>query len=214
MLFYPLWFSIAQSSAMSQFLCTVLCFSIVLRYRQHVNLKQCLLPIAFYFPIYFIASQCAISINIDRLKPVLGVFLILLSVFLLYGSDRIYIRQGVRSAMVCALLSAVVDAFFGIGGPTMVVYFMATISDKREYLGTIQSFFLVTSLYGTVMRIWKGQLTGNLIPLLLLAAVALLLGSWIGGKFVERIDASRMKKIVYGLIGIAGFITVVINLGT
>ena len=46
MLFYPLWFSIAQSSAMSQFLCTVLCFSIVLRYRQHVNLKQCLLPIA------------------------------------------------------------------------------------------------------------------------------------------------------------------------
>ena len=41
-----------------------------------------------------------------------------------------------------------------------------------------------------------------------------MLGSWIGGKIVERIDASRMKKIVYGLIGIAGFITVVINLGT
>ena len=34
MLFYPLLFSVAQSSAMSQCLCTVLCLSVLLRYRR------------------------------------------------------------------------------------------------------------------------------------------------------------------------------------
>lgn len=211
MLFYPLWFSVAQSSAMSQCLCSVLCLSIVLRYRRHVRLKQCLLPLIFYFPCYFLALQCAVSMNTDSLKPVLGLFLILISIFLLYGSERIRIHAGIGSALVCAMLSAVVDAFFGIGGPTMVIYFMAILPDKLEYLGTIQCFFLTTSLYGTAMRIWKGQLTPDLFPLLVLAAIALLLGAWLGGKVVERIDTARMKLFVYGFIGIAGVITIAAN---
>ena len=40
----------------------------------------------------------------------LGLFLVILSVFLLYGSDRIHIRAGVASAFVCAALGGrVVD---------------------------------------------------------------------------------------------------------
>lgn len=211
MLFYPLLFSVAQSSAMSQCLCTVLCLSVLLRYRRSIRFRHCVLPLVFYFPCYFLALQQAVSMNTDALKPVLGLFLVALSVFLLYGSDRIHIKAGVASAFVCAALGAVVDAFFGIGGPTLVVYFMAILPHKREYLGTIQCFFFTTSLYGTLMRFWKGQLTPDLLPLLALAAVALLLGAALGGKVVEKIDTSRMKVCVYGFIGVAGLITIVTN---
>lgn len=212
MLFYPLLFSVAQSSAMSQCLCTVLCLSVLLRYRRCIRLRHCLLPLVFYFPCYFLALQQAAAMNTDALKPVLGLFLVVLSVFLLYGSDRIHIQAGVTSALVCAALGAVVDAFFGIGGPTLVVYFMAILPDKREYLGTIQCFFFTTSLYGTLMRFWKGQLTPDLLPLLAAAAVALLAGAALGGKVVERIDTARMKVCVYGFIGVAGLITIAVNL--
>lgn len=211
MLFYPVWFSVAQSSAMSQCLCSVLCLSITLRYRRYVQLKKCLLPLFFYFSCYFAALQYAISMDTDRLKPVLGLFLILISIFLLYGSDRLHICAGIRSALICSCLSAIVDAFFGIGGPTMVIYFMAILPDKREYLGTIQTFFLMTSLYGTIMRIWKEQLTPDLFPLLILASIALLVGAWMGTKVIERIDTARMKLFVYGFIGVAGLITIIAN---
>lgn len=211
MLFYPLLFSIAQSSAMSQCLCTVLCLSIVWRYRRSVRFRRCLLPLVFYFPGYFLALQKSVLMDTDVLKPVLGLFLVLLSIFLLYGSDRIHIQAGVGPAFFCAVLGAVVDAFFGIGGPTLVIYFMAILPDKREYLGTIQCFFFITSLYGTLMRFWKGQLTPNLLPLLTLAAAALLVGAAFGGKVVDKMDAARMKTFVYGFIGVAGIITIVTN---
>ena len=187
----------------------MLCLSVLLRYRRSIRFRHCVLPLVFYFPCYFLANRY--TYNTDALKPVLGLFLVILSVFLLYGSERIYIKAGVVSAFVCAALGAVVDAFFGIGGPTLVVYFMAILPDKREYLGTIQCFFFTTSLYGTLMRFWKGQLTPDLLPLLALAAVALLLGAVLGGKVVDKIDATRMKVCVYGFIGVAGLITIATN---
>ena len=110
MLFYPLLFSVAQSSALSQCLCTVLCLSVLLRYRRSIRFRHCILPLVFYFPCYFLALQQAASMDTDALKPVLGLFLVILSVFLLYGSDRIHIRAGVASAFVCAALGGrVVD---------------------------------------------------------------------------------------------------------
>ena len=75
MLFYPLLFSVAQSSAMSQCLCTVLCLSVLLRYRRSIRFRHCVLPLVFYFPCYFLALQQAVSMNTDALKPVLGLFL-------------------------------------------------------------------------------------------------------------------------------------------
>ncbi len=109
MLFYPLLFSVAQSSAMSQCLCTVLCLSVLLRYRRSIRFCHCILPLVFYFPFYFLALQQAASMDTDALKPVLGLFLVILSVFLLYGSDRIHIRAGVALLVGAALGGRVVD---------------------------------------------------------------------------------------------------------
>lgn len=61
------------------------------------------------------------------------------------------------------------------------------------------------------MRLWKGQLTPDLLPLLALAAVALLAGATLGGKVVEKLDTSRLKLCVYGFIGVAGLITIATN---
>lgn len=209
MMFYPAMFSVAQSSAMSQFLCAVLCIAIVWRYRKQVRLKQCLMPLIFYFPCYFVTLQVAVSMNTDHLKPVLGIFLVLLSIYFFYGSEKVKIRANVWSAFICALISAGVDAFFGIGGPTMVIYFMAILPNKQEYLGTIQCFFMTTSIYGTVMRTYNGQITVDLLPFLMSGGVALLVGAYAGSRVVNRIDTHRMKQLVYGFIGIAGLLTII-----
>ena len=57
----------------------------------------------------------------------------------------------------------------------------------------------------------NGRRSPGLLPLLALAAVALLLGAVLGGKVVDKIDATRMKVCVYGFIGVAGLITIATN---
>ncbi len=207
MMFYPFCFQMLQSSAMSQLLCAVLCISIVWRYRHFVRLQICVLPLVFYFPVYFAAIRMAMKLNMDSLKPVLGIFLIVLAVYFIVGAGKIQITAGIWSALVCAALAAIIDAFFGIGGPTIVIYFMAILKEKQEYLGTIQTFFMITSLYGTAVRILSGQLSSDLFLPLAAGAAALLLGAWAGSRIVERIDIAKMKLLVYGFIGAAGLIT-------
>ena len=131
MMFYPFCFSMVQSSAMCQLLCAVLCISIVWRYRRFVRFRMCILPLVFYFPVYLAAMQAAARLDMDYLKPVLGIFLIALAVYFILGEGKIKISANPGTAFVCAALAGIIDAFFGIGGPTMVVYQMG--EDSRLY---------------------------------------------------------------------------------
>lgn len=209
MLFYPFCFSMVQSSFMCQFLCAVLCISIVWRYRHDVCARLCVLPLIFYFPVYFISLRIAMALNMDVFKPVLGIFLMILAVYFIVGEGKIQITAGVKAAFICAALAGIIDAFFGIGGPTMVIYFMAVLEDKKKYLGTIQLFFVMTNLYGTIMRSFSGQRNPGMLLPLAAGAVALLLGACAGSRIVERIDIKKMKIFVYGFIGVAGMITLI-----
>lgn len=211
-LFYPAFFGVALSSAMCQCLSVSLCIALVIQYRRYVRYKVCLLPLLFYFPSYFLALSAAIRLDTDRLKPVLGIFLIVLSVYFTLFSDKIHIQANVRSAFVCAALGGIVDAFFGIGGPTIVIYFMAAVKDKKEYLGTIQAFFMTTCAYATAVRALRGQIPVEIAPLLAMGMVTMVLGSFVSKAIVNRIDVQRMKQLVYGFIGVAGLITILTSL--
>lgn len=211
-LFYPTFFGVALSSAMCQCLSVSLCIALVIQYRRYVRYKVCLLPLLFYFPSYFLALSAAIRLDTDRLKPVLGIFLIALSVYFTLFSEKIHIRANVRSAFVCAALGGIVDAFFGIGGPTIVIYFMAAVKDKKEYLGTIQAFFMTTCAYATAVRAVQGQIPVEIAPLLAMGMVTMVLGSFVSKAIVNRIDVQRMKQLVYGFIGVAGLITILTSL--
>ena len=94
------------------------------------------------------------------------------------------------------------DAFFSIGGPPIVLYFLATTEEKEEYLGSIQLFFMISNVIGTCMRISKGLITRELLPYMAVGIVMLLAGRSIGSQFVERMDQARMKKLIYGFVGI------------
>lgn len=209
MMFYPFCFTMVESSAMCQLLCAVLCISIVWRYRHYVRFRMCILPLIFYFPVYLAAMRVAAGLDMDYLKPVLGIFLIVLAGYFILFDGKIKISANPGTAFVCAALAGIIDAFFGIGGPTMVVYFMAVLKEKKTYLGTIQIFFMTTNLYGTVVRTLAGQLTGSMVLPLAAGAVALLLGAYAGSRVVDKIDIGKMRLLVYGFIGFAGAVTFV-----
>jgi uncharacterized membrane protein YfcA len=193
-------------------MCPFVIILLLYHYRKSVNLKLTLLPLAFYFPVYFAALTMAVLIRADFLKPILGIFLLGMAIYLIFFSGKFTIRAGVLSAFVCAALSAIVDAFFGMGGPPMVVYFLTITKSKEEYLGTLQVYFTIVMLYGIAVRIQKGQITASMTPLIACGVFALMVGVLLGGKVAGRIDAQMMKKLIYGFIGVAGIITFVTSL--
>ena len=86
----------------------------------------------------------------------------------------------------------------------MVIYFLSITKSKEEYLGTLQTFFVFTSVYNTIVRIIKGIITVEVVPYWLCGFIGMQIGLIIGGKLLKKIDGEKLKKIVYAVIGCAG----------
>ncbi|WP_089609933.1 sulfite exporter TauE/SafE family protein [Dehalobacterium formicoaceticum] len=212
MMFLPLVFSIGQSAAFAHCLLFVIALSILYNYRKSVNLKLLLLPLIFYFPIFFVALTFALRVQADFLKPALGITFLGIAVFYIFLSDRFTLHANVPTALICTALNAIVDAFFGIGGPFIAIYLLAITKTKEEYLSTLQAYFMISATYSVIMRIIKQQITPSMIPLIVAGVFALLIGFYLGNKVVNRIDGQTMKKIVYVFIGVVGVITFISSL--
>lgn len=208
MVFFPNFFPILQASALSSAISFVATCTLAWHYRKHAQWKLILLPSAVYIAMSSISIILAPYLPTETLKKTFGVVMILLSIYFLTISGKLKVKANMVSATICGMISGVMGGLFGIGGPPMVIYFLAALDEKEKYLGTIQLFFFITGTYNFIFRIIKGIYTVNLVPYTLIGIVSIIIGKKIGIRIVDRINAELMKKLVYAFLGFAGLTNV------
>src|SRR5690625_7605713 len=90
----------------------------------------------------------------------------------------------------------------------MMIYFLSKTTNKEEYLGSVQTFFWITSIVSLISRIANGALITDHLPLILLGVVSILFGLWVANKVVDRLNADTSRKTTYILIGHSGIYNV------
>ena len=206
MLFFPYLFPVLRASALSSAITLAATVSMTWAYRRHIHRELILFPAVCYIVATTAVLQYADRLPSDVILKVFGVFLIILSVYFVCFSGRLQLKATPATAAVCAAVSGVASGLFGIGGPPMVLYYLAALPEKEDYLGTIQAFFLLTNVYTLAFRVYKGYFTVDLLPMLLLGMAVIFLGNLIGQKIINRINADLMRKVVYIFLGITGVI--------
>ena len=206
MVFFPTIFPILGASAISSAISLAGTCTLSWHYRKHCQWKLTLIPALIYILVSSGAILLAPYLPTDLLKKVFGVFLMLLSVYFLVFSSKLKIKATLLSATICGTLAGILGGRFGIGGPPMVIYFLAALDSKEEYLGTIQFHFFVTGVYMLFFRIYKGIFTMDMIPYVILGMAGIMIGKKFGTKIVDRINADTMKKLVYAFLGVSGFL--------
>lgn len=176
----------------------------VTRYRKSINWKLIIVPAISYFIVSYLVINFAAGSSDATLKKILGVVLIILSIYFLFFSSRIKIRPTKRNGTIAGALSGVMGGLFSMSGPPIVVYMLSTNTEKEEYLGTIQTFFLITNVYTSVLRILKGMVTLEMLGLVVVGMLCSGLGFVVGVRLLKRIDAAMLKKIIYGFMAISG----------
>lgn len=208
MIYLPTVYTVTGSAAITGAISIVLSGFMTFQYRHFIQMKKVLKPTILYMLICTLTIMISSYINAFYLKKALGVFLVILAgYYLLLSKGKQEINKGF--ACFCIVLSAICDGFFGIGGPLMVVYFMAKTKDQKEYLGCIQMFFLINCIYNTGFRIYRGLLVMDYLPIILLGAAGILLGCFIAKKLLRFIDENKIRKIVYFVIGISGILNII-----
>lgn len=213
MLFFPLVLPMLKASALSTLITLYLTASLAWKLRKQTHFTSLILPLAVFFFSTTAALQLATMIDTRKLSLLFGIFLIALAAYFIRFSNRIHLKPSPISASACSALSGLCSGMFGISGPPMVVYYLSVLGDNKElYLATTQMYFCIGSIYNTAMRVYRGILTLDMLPLFVVGLAGMVAGKQIGLYILHRIDVPTMKKVVYLFLAVAGIITVIRNL--
>lgn len=198
--------SLGEATTLSGLLALTTSLFIAIRMRKYIVWKR-LLPVLFIFIIASSISICFLkSINEQLLRLILGIVLILSSIYFFVFSERIHIKANIPTQIGIGSLSGVMGGFFGMQGPPAVLYFISSEPDKEHYMGIIQAFFLFGNGAMTIIRALNGYLTHSVLTDYLFGLIGISIGTLIGSIVFKYIPTKIFKYIVYGYIGVSGVI--------
>ena len=136
----------------------------------------------------------------------LGIVLILLSLYFLLFNKSVTLRPKVRNGLLAGAISGALNGLFSTGGPPAVLYLSCAAESNITYFATIQFFFCVTNIYATVMRVFSGDITGPVLMYFLVGVIGCMAGDFVGGKVFGKLDAGTLKNVIYIGMIISGII--------
>lgn len=93
---------------------------------------------------------------------------------------------------------------FGIGGPLMALYFLSLADTTADYLGNLQTFFLIDVVYISTVRVLNGILTPVLLPHIMIGMVGAVIGTALAARILPRLPMTTVRHLIYLFIGLSG----------
>jgi len=213
MMFFPLFVTVAEAGALSGSVAFLLTVLLVWKTRSHLQIKKLIVPLIVTLVFDFIFSYIAGFIDLTAFRVYLGIFFILISLYLYFFSGKFSIQANTGTAFLCGSLSGIINGLFGVGGPPILPYFLAAFPDDQlAYLANLQFLFMASGVTSLVARIMNGVFTWRILLLTLPGVVGMFLGQQIGMKIIHKVKAQTLKTAIYIALFLAGVLTIVKNL--
>lgn len=209
----PYFMALPQAVAISCVIPLAQMAALVWLYRRALNWRRVLVPSAFYLVGCWLSIRHTLSFDPTALKFAFGIFLIVIGVYFLRFSDRAKVKDTIPVMVACSFISGLINGVFGIGGPLMVLYYMAACDSMEEYVANLQCCFLVTDIYCLVLRTQEGIFTADLIGPSLVGIVVILIGQALAARIVKKINSEAIiRRCTYVMVCVSGAIMGLTNL--
>ena len=191
---------------------------------RHIQWKALIIPLIPYIVVSLVITKLMAGSNIENLKKWLGLFLLVLGIYLIISARQAAKQKKTTDAQKGSLpiglgvgaVTGVINPLFNVAGPPMAIYFLRVCRDNLAYLATMQVFLAFISAYTTVIRAVNGMFSVHVIPPILLGMIGIVAGFAIGGKIFGRLNAEKLKYVVYTVVACSGlwiFISDVFKIG-
>ena len=181
---------------------------VMVKYMKFVSWKR-LLPVVAAFVIFStLATAMLDKIEGPSIRVILGIMLVVISLYFSFFKEKLQkIITPTRGLQLgTGTASGLMGGFFGMHGPPVVLYLIASEPDKDHYMGMIQTYAVITNISLLVARGYNGYLTSTVGTTYLYALGGLALGVIAGNWAFRRIPNKLFSYIVYAYIGISGLI--------
>lgn len=211
MLVLPRIFGVVTAPAVSTSICVALSGALAWKFRRRTNFKLITVPILVFGVCGIVIINLIKSLDLHLIGILFGVFLIALSVYNLAFSAKASLRPTKPVILVSSAVSGTFSGLFSIGGPMMALCLLPCSDDHEQYLGNMQTLFIVTNIINIIARITNGLYTADLLPYTLVGMAFILAGKEFGIRFAKKLNIEVIKKVIYVFVGISGAITLTEN---
>lgn len=181
---------------------------VMVKYIKYVNWRR-LLPV---FGAFVIMSTLAINlldkIEGSAMRIILGIMLIVISLYFSFFKEKLQkiIRPTTGWQLGTGSVSGIMGGLFGMHGPPVVLYLIASEPDKDHYMGMIQTYAVITNIVMLGVRAFNGYVTPVVGTTYLYSLGGLALGVIAGNWAFSRIPNRIFTYVVYAYIGISGLV--------
>jgi len=209
MLFLPNLLLFTEANMLSSILSMLTSATVVLVTFRKINWKNIVFPtigcvVASFFAVAFVKSQ-----KNETMVLLLGIAMLLLSVYFFFFSSKIKINPTWYAGLIAGAISGIMGGLFSTGGPPAVIYFLQSEEDSDRYLPTVSAYFVLTNFSLIVTKAAAGFVTANVWLSLAVAVVGMVIGSMIGKGTREKIKPAILKKAVYTVMAMGGIVNIV-----
>jgi len=201
--------SYGQATALSGLLAMTTSAVIVFKMRRYLQWRKLLPILTTFLVVSTISIFCLKRMDDVMLRKVLGVVLVLISIYFTIFSKRVKIPPTLPFQIGMGTASGVMGGFFGMQGPPAVLYFISSSRNKEEYLALVQTYFLIGNSMMTLTRAYNGFVTATVGKAYLCGLGGVAIGTAIGAYVFTHIPNRIFRYIVYAYIAISGIITFV-----
>ena len=145
------------------------------------------------------------------LKQILGVALIVISIYFALFSQKVKLPTTKQVQVGAGTLSGLMGGFFGMQGPPAVLYFIQSEPTKEHYMAMAQTYFLIGNAMMTLVRAYNGFFTTTVLTDYCFGLGGVIIGTTLGAYVFKRIPNRAFRYVVYAYIGVSGMIILLTN---
>ena len=200
----PLFLPYTMCTVLSVFTCLFLQIIMIIKLRHYIKWRPVIIPAIFAIVFSNIGVKVMIDINEKVMAIILGIFLWLLALYMIFIAPKVHLKQNVWTEATAGTISGFMTGMFAIGGPPMVAYYDTVFDEKLSYQGTIQTYFFINSLNTFIANIIYGNATMKMVPYAAISVIACLIGTVIGMRILNKISMQTVRKLAYIVMLAAG----------
>lgn len=200
--------SYAEAVTLSGILSLTSSTVVMLKYLKYVSWKRILPILASFLVMSALAVFMLERIEGRTMRIILGLILILLSLYFCFFKERLQkiIKPTSAWQVGSGAIGGVMGGLFGMQGPPVVLYLVNSEPDKNHYMGMIQTYAVLTNVIMLATRACNGYLTTAVGTAYLYSITGLVIGVLAGNWAFKRLPDKLFAYIVYAYIGISGLV--------
>ncbi len=152
-------------------------------------------------------------LNNFSLKPLLILYAV---VVMIIGFKRLLVSQ--KKALPVPLqygalgIAGIMQGMFISGGSFLVLYAVEKIKNKDEFRATVSAVWVPLNVYLIIKYLCTGVFTVPEIKLTALMIIPEVIGIWLAGRLVGKLNQDTFLKITYAILALSGIVLLINSL--